>query len=159
VGASTETLLGDEGKVPLMDLLEPRTVAIVAELAEVLEQGRGYWERTSDARGVLAPPAVFKALGKRCHALVDINGFSATNASDRVARLPVANVPAFDEELPAAFGEVAALASDAGGGSAAKAPLAASRQARLRSFITRMQALSTPARAFWSAVPGSRPLG
>ncbi len=113
VGASTETLLGDEGKVPLMDLLPPRTVAIVAELAEVLEQGRGYWERTSDARGVLAPPAVFKALGKRCHALVDINGFSATNASDRVARLPVANVPAFDEEIAPAFGEVAALATEA----------------------------------------------
>ena len=28
------------------------------DVAEVLEQGRGYWERASDARGVLAPPAV-----------------------------------------------------------------------------------------------------
>ncbi|MFM9146081.1 MAG: hypothetical protein ACKORL_12200, partial [Phycisphaerales bacterium] len=72
VGASTEVLLGDEGKLPLADLLPEGTACIVAELAEVLEQGRGYWERVSDGHGVLSVQELFKALGRRCHAVVDV---------------------------------------------------------------------------------------
>jgi transcription-repair coupling factor (superfamily II helicase) len=102
---------GDDGTVPFHDLLAPEWVAVVAELAEVMEQGRGYWERVSDGAGISAPQAVFKALGARCHALVDVNGFSAANAASRVAVLPVERLPAFDEDVARAFGEVAALAA------------------------------------------------
>ena len=111
VGASAESLLDEAGKVPFADLLPKTTVCVIAELAEVFEQGRGYWERVNDGHGVLSPQAVFKGLGARCHALVDINGFSSTNASDRVVPLPAANIPAFDDEVPAAFGELGELAA------------------------------------------------
>ncbi|MFO0962860.1 MAG: transcription-repair coupling factor [Phycisphaerales bacterium] len=109
VGTSDEALLGEEGKVPVTDLLPRGTVCVVGELAEVLEQGRGYWERVSDSRGVVAPPAVFKGLAARCHAVIDINAFSSTNASERVVRIPVANLPPFEEEVSAAFAEAASL--------------------------------------------------
>jgi len=109
VGASAESLLGDEGKVPLADLLPPGTACVVAELSEVLEQGRGYWERVSEGHGVLSAQELFKSLGRRCHAVVDVNGFSSTNASDRVVRLPVESLPAFDEEMAKAFAELAEL--------------------------------------------------
>jgi transcription-repair coupling factor (superfamily II helicase) len=111
VGASQQALVDDEGKVPAPDLLPAGTACVVAELAEVLEQGRGYWERVSDGHGVLSVQELFKALGRRCHAVVDVNGFSSTNASDRVVRLPVEALPAFDDEVKAAFGELAAVAA------------------------------------------------
>jgi transcription-repair coupling factor (superfamily II helicase) len=110
VGASPQAIADDEGKVPLADLLPPGTACVVAELAEVLEQGRGYWERVSDASGVQSPQELFKGIARRCHAVVDVNGFSSTNASDRVVRLPVEALPAFDDEVKAAFGELSELA-------------------------------------------------
>jgi transcription-repair coupling factor (superfamily II helicase) len=100
-----------ETAVPVGTLLDPRTVVVVAEVAEVMEQGRGYWERVADATGIVSPQEVFKSVVARCHAVVDVNGFSATNASSRVVTLPVENLPAFEEEVAAAFralGEMAA---------------------------------------------------
>jgi transcription-repair coupling factor (superfamily II helicase) len=112
VGASAEALLGDEGKRPLADVLPRGTVAILAELSEVLEQGRGYWERAHDGRGVIGPPAVFRSLEARCHAVVDINGFSATNASQRIASLPVESLPPFEGDLERAMAELLRLTGE-----------------------------------------------
>lgn len=100
-----------ETAVPVGTLLDPRTVVVVAEVAEVMEQGRGYWERVADATGIVSPQEVFKAAGARCHAVVDVNGFSAANASNRVANLPVENLPAFEEEVGAAFRALGGLAA------------------------------------------------
>ena len=112
VGASTDALLDGEGQVPITRLLQSGTVCVLAELSEILEQGRGYWERSQDGGAVQAPPEVFKSLQTCCHAVVDINGFSATNASDRVVQLPVEALPAFDSDVRASFGEVLHLAGE-----------------------------------------------
>ena len=111
VGANISSILEDAGKVSIAELLPRGTVCVIAELSEVLEQGRGYWERMNDGQGVLSPQALFKSLGARCHAMVDINGFSSTNASDRVVALPAITLPAFDDEVAQAFGELGELAT------------------------------------------------
>ena len=111
VGANISSILEDAGKVSIAELLPRGTVCVIAELSEVLEQGRGYWERMNDGQGVLSPQALFKSLGVRCHAMVDINGFSSTNASDRVVALPAMTLPAFDDEVAQAFGELGELAA------------------------------------------------
>jgi transcription-repair coupling factor (superfamily II helicase) len=111
VGANISSILEDAGKVSIAELLPRGTVCVIAELSEVLEQGRGYWERMNDGQGVLSPQALFKSLGARCHAMVDINGFSSTNASNRVVALPAITLPAFDDEVAQAFGELGELAT------------------------------------------------
>ena len=111
VGANISSILEDAGKVSIAELLPRGTVCVIAELSEVLEQGRGYWERMNDGQGVLSPQALFKSLGVRCHAMVDINGFSSTNASNRVVALPAITLPAFDDEVAQAFGELGELAT------------------------------------------------
>lgn len=111
VGASISSVLDDAGKISIAELLPRQTVCVIAELSEVLEQGRGYWERVNDGQGVLSPQAIFKSLGARCQAMVDINGFSSTNASDRVVALPAITLPAFDEEVAQAFGELGELSA------------------------------------------------
>jgi transcription-repair coupling factor (superfamily II helicase) len=112
VGASSEALLGDEGKLPFAELLPKETLCVLAELSEILEQGRGYWERAQDARGVLAPQATFRSLSAACHAVIDINGFSTTNASDRVCALPVESLPPFEGDVALAMGEIAQFATE-----------------------------------------------
>jgi transcription-repair coupling factor (superfamily II helicase) len=112
VGASAELLLGDEGKIQLAELLPRGAACVVAELSEVLEQGRGYWERVSDGQSVLSVQELFKGLGRRCHAVVDVNGFSSANASDRVVRLPVEPLPAFEEDVAKAFAGLAEVAGE-----------------------------------------------
>jgi transcription-repair coupling factor (superfamily II helicase) len=100
-----------ETAVPVGTLLDPRTVVVVAEVAEVMEQGRGYWERVADATGIVSAQEVFKAVGARCHAVVDVNGFSAANASTRVVPVPVENLPAFEDEVAAAFRALGEMSS------------------------------------------------
>ncbi|MBL9141689.1 MAG: hypothetical protein JNK53_07465, partial [Phycisphaerae bacterium] len=112
VGASSEALLGDEGKQPFAELLPKGVVCLLAELSEILEQGRGYWERAQDARGVLAPPAVFRSLNAACHAVIDVNGFSTTNATERVCSLPIESLPPFEGDVALAMKEIARLAGE-----------------------------------------------
>ncbi len=95
--------------VPFTGLLPDGTVTVVAELAEVLEQGRGYWERVLDGAGVRAPRDVLRDLDGSCHAVVDVNGFGATHASPRVVRLPVSSLPTFDDDVAAAYAELGAM--------------------------------------------------
>ncbi|MBX3356206.1 MAG: transcription-repair coupling factor [Phycisphaeraceae bacterium] len=111
ISAGADSMQRDAGRIPLMDLLPEGSVAVIAEVAEVTEQGRGYWERIHDSRGVFAPPAVFQSLARRCRAVVDINGFSVGVRSADLA-LPVRPLPAFPEQVAAAFAELGAMARE-----------------------------------------------
>ncbi|MEO1585504.1 MAG: hypothetical protein AAFR96_13155, partial [Planctomycetota bacterium] len=51
VAATLDPNLADEG-VSFLDLVPDRAAAILAETMEVTEQGRGYFERLTDSRGV-----------------------------------------------------------------------------------------------------------
>ncbi|MGA0174811.1 MAG: hypothetical protein ACO3NL_14380, partial [Phycisphaerales bacterium] len=111
VGASLASLeSGDVAR--LMPTLLPReTIAVIAELSEVYEQGRGYFERVGSAHSVQGPPAVMKALLDRCHATIDASAFSEGLAPERRIDLPVEPLPAFSETPPAAFSELGELAA------------------------------------------------
>ena len=107
---STDRLLDDES-VPLASLLPMETTVVLAELAEIVEQGRGYWERVRDSKGVQGPPAVLQGLRDRCRGMLDVNAFSASNAKGRVLELALATLAPFDEEVASAMEEVRELAS------------------------------------------------
>ncbi len=103
----------DDG-VQFLDLLPREAVAILVETMEVVEQGRGYYERVTDARGIFGPPAVLRTLELRLAALAELNQFSAgASTADLRIDLPFSALPTFAKELPAAIAELASLAKDA----------------------------------------------
>lgn len=113
VTCDTSRAIADEG-VSFIDLLPRGFVAVLAETLEIVEQARGYFERATDGRGIIGPPAVLAAIEKQCHSLVEINQFSGGAASaDARVELPFELLPELPEETSEAVGELAALASEA----------------------------------------------
>jgi len=112
VSASADSIQNDAGTVQPASILPRTSIGFIAELAEVTEQARGYWERVHDGRGVIPPPEVMKCLATSLHAIVDVNQFSAGNASSRVMSIPVRALPGFAEQVPQAFLELAAMAAE-----------------------------------------------
>jgi len=110
VSASADALQTDTGTVSFASLLPRTCVAVIAELGEVTEQARGYWERIHDSRGVFGPPAVMKDLSERLHAVIDVNQFSAGAAPSGLL-LPARTLPAFPEQVSSAIGELASIAA------------------------------------------------
>ncbi|MFO0829587.1 MAG: transcription-repair coupling factor [Phycisphaerales bacterium] len=111
VSASLELVQSDQGMRPFAELLPPSTICVLAEMGEVMEQARGYFERVHDSRGIYGPPRVIQSLTERCRSIVQINQFSATSLSGRVVELPVSTLPIFPEEVKEAFIELAFLGS------------------------------------------------
>lgn len=108
---STEHAKPNDSSVCLLDLLPAHTIGLISETLEVTEQGRGYYERATDPRGIFGPPAVFKRLAERLHAVGEINQFSAGAASADVRiDLPVEPIPSFDRDAATAVGELNELA-------------------------------------------------
>jgi transcription-repair coupling factor (superfamily II helicase) len=87
---------------------------LLAETMEIVEQGRGYYERVTESAGIVGPPKVLAALSQRARGFAEINQFSA-GATDAQARveLPVAGLPPFERDAAKAFGELAQLAESA----------------------------------------------
>ncbi len=113
VTASAEAIRADEAGVSFVECLPRTTVALIAETLEVTEQGRGYFERVVDSRGVFGPPAVFKALADRLHATVELNQFSVGASTARAwVELPVSPLPSFAQDPAEAIRELAALTQD-----------------------------------------------
>lgn len=94
----------------VLEYLDRRAVVLLAETFEVIEQGRGYYERISDGRTIFGPPAVLKILETRFHALAEVNQFSAGKAgADVLVGLPVSTLPPFDREVGGAIRELGEL--------------------------------------------------
>ncbi|MEO1716217.1 MAG: transcription-repair coupling factor [Planctomycetota bacterium] len=111
VAGKLDPNLAAEG-VSFLDLVPDRAVALLAETMEVTEQGRGYFERLTDSRGVFGPPAVFKLLRERFAGFAEINQFSIAHAAESAVDLPVASLPQFSQTASEAVGELEALARD-----------------------------------------------
>lgn len=115
VCADEKQLRTDEGAVNFLELLPRESLAIVAETIEVTEQGRGYYERVSDPRGIVGPPEVFRLLGARFHALAEINQFSAGATSTEIRlELAAAPLPQFPQDVGEGVRELLAIAGLAG---------------------------------------------
>jgi transcription-repair coupling factor (superfamily II helicase) len=103
---------GRESESPtLIDLLPSTSFMVIAELLEVNEQGRGYFERVTDARGIIPPTEVFARAKTACAAIIDINQFSEGAAAEARVQLPVSALPSFAEETPAAIAELGEMAT------------------------------------------------
>jgi hypothetical protein len=50
---------------PISELFPTNTVTVLAEMSEIVEQARAYWDRVRDGGGVYGPPATLSALAKR----------------------------------------------------------------------------------------------
>lgn len=111
VGIGTKAL-GDaehEG-VSLLELLPSATLAIVSEPLEVTEQGRGYYERVIDARGIDGPPAVFKALRERYRAFCTVSQFSG--GAPIAAELPARVLREFSRDAAEAVKELGEMSRE-----------------------------------------------
>ncbi|MBM4107369.1 MAG: transcription-repair coupling factor [Phycisphaerae bacterium] len=108
-----------EQTCPFLELVPATSLALIAETAEVVEQGRGYYERVVDARDIFGPPAVLRLMETRFHALAEMNHFSAGAAgADAQVTLPVTPLPTFARDAGEAVAElVDAVAQPAAGGS------------------------------------------
>jgi len=113
VGATTERLQSGSSATPLPAHLPRGSVCVLAELNELTEQGRSYFDRAADAGGLIGPPAVFKAVGEHCHAVIDVNQFTDGAHPGRRLELPVRMLPGFDEETTRALDELRELAASA----------------------------------------------
>jgi transcription-repair coupling factor (superfamily II helicase) len=111
VAADAAKVMKEERHVTFLELLPPTAIALLAETMEVVEQGRGYFERVTDGASVIGPPAVLKVLETRFHALAELNQFSAgAAAADVRVELPAASLPTFSKDVSEAIAEMAALA-------------------------------------------------
>ena len=96
-----------------LDLVPRDAIVLLAETMEIVEQGRGYYERLIDGKGMFGPPAVLKIAEKRFHALGEINQFSAGAAgADQRIELPAAALPAFSRDAAEAIKELGTLAAE-----------------------------------------------
>ncbi|MBX3360539.1 MAG: transcription-repair coupling factor [Phycisphaeraceae bacterium] len=112
VCASMDALRSDEGTMQFLDLLPERCVAIIAETLEVVEQGRGYFERVTDSKGIFGPPAVLKSLERR-FAVAEVNQFSAGAASaDARVELPISPLQTLAREVDQGLAELAGMSRD-----------------------------------------------
>ncbi|VAX41995.1 Transcription-repair coupling factor [hydrothermal vent metagenome] len=113
IASRLDAVRSDSATVNFLDLIPPTAAALLAETLEVVEQGRGYYERTTDGRGLFGPPAVLKILETRFVGFAEVNQFSAGAASaDIRIELPVSPLPEFSRELPAAMGELIDMARE-----------------------------------------------
>ncbi|MBL8745697.1 MAG: transcription-repair coupling factor [Phycisphaerae bacterium] len=96
----------------LIELLPEGTLSLLSETIEITEQGRGYYERVHDSRGIFGPPAVFKTLRERTHAVAEISQFSAASASSVMLSLPVRPLPELPRDASEAIAELGKMASD-----------------------------------------------
>ncbi|MFG0244285.1 MAG: transcription-repair coupling factor [Phycisphaerales bacterium JB054] len=114
IAASLESLQTDSGTMNFLELVPREAAAILAETMEVVEQGRGYFERASDGRGIDGPPAVLRLLESSFRGFAEVNQFSAgASGADVRIELPIEVLPEFARELPAAVGELVELAGEA----------------------------------------------
>ncbi|TVQ61118.1 MAG: transcription-repair coupling factor [Phycisphaerales bacterium] len=112
IAADTTRLHPGDAGVSALDLLPGGTLAVLAETMEIVEQGRGYYERVTESSGIFGPPAVLKKLQDRAHALAEVNQFSASGAAaDERVEFPVETLPQFDRDAGTAIAELIEFAS------------------------------------------------
>ncbi len=110
IGASAKQLQADERTTSLISMLPEDTIVVLNELLELSEQGRGYYERLTNPRGIYSPQTVVKSLTARPH--IEVNQYSAAAKPREAAPVPVHPLMSFDRDAGKAIGEMIGLASD-----------------------------------------------
>ena len=94
------------------ELLPAGTLAVLHELMELTEQGRGYFERVTGEQPIFGPPAVFAGIGRACGAVIEVTAIGAYGSADgaELLRLPFSPLPAFPDDLSTGLVELAKMA-------------------------------------------------
>ncbi len=101
-----------ERNVCPLEILPSAFVPLLHETIEVSEQGRGYYERVTDSKGLFGPPAVLKILQERFGCFLEINQFSPPGATSAApVELPVGAMPELSRDAGEAVGELVAMTS------------------------------------------------
>jgi transcription-repair coupling factor (superfamily II helicase) len=112
IAVALEAALGDAktgaGVQPISELFPANTVTVLAEMSEIVEQARAYWDRVRDGRGVYGPPATLSALAKRSRAVLELHAFGS--AGGAAVRLGGRALPVFPEDAADAVTQFVALA-------------------------------------------------
>jgi transcription-repair coupling factor (superfamily II helicase) len=115
VAVALDAVLGDaktgKGALPLAELLPATAVAVFAEMSEIIEQARAYWDRVRDGRGVYGPPATISGIAKRTRASIELHAFGS--AGGAAENLGARALPVFDEDAGHAIAPVVGLADGA----------------------------------------------
>ncbi len=113
VAVDVTRVMKEERSITFLELLPASAVALLAETMEVVEQGRGYYERVVDGGSVIGPPAVLKVLESRFHAMAELNQFSAGAAgADVRIELPAQALPSFAKDVSEAVVELVGMVAD-----------------------------------------------
>ncbi|MFN8729159.1 MAG: hypothetical protein ACK5Z4_04750, partial [Planctomyces sp.] len=118
VVASVESLRSEAHHANFLDLLprdaagRPLFVGVLAEVMELTEQARGYFERVTDPRGIFGPPAVFAAARKATSCLIECTAIGQYASGEREAVLdwPTQAAPAMPEDASQAIAELVRMA-------------------------------------------------
>jgi transcription-repair coupling factor (superfamily II helicase) len=95
-----------------IELMPAGFIAVLAETAEITEQGRGYFERVSGATRVIGPPEVLSSIEKASSAVAEVAQFSAVGGTGTaIIELPFRPVPEFDEDASEAVKDLVARSS------------------------------------------------
>jgi transcription-repair coupling factor (superfamily II helicase) len=97
-----------EQSVSLPSMLPENTMVWLIEPAEIQEQGKSYYDRLPDARGIYPPDAVYRQVQK--FAWAEIHQFAPD--TPQTIHLPCRSVEQFDTQPDAALAELAALAAE-----------------------------------------------
>ena len=105
-------LTTDDGDMALADVLPRDALFVFAELGEVMEQARGYWERLDDSKGVIAPNDAVKGFMDRAGATLAFNAFSRTNEPASL-EVPVRSLNLSESDTAKAFRALVEFSQDA----------------------------------------------
>ena len=112
IGASAEKLLSTERTVPLAQWLPAPLDAALIEPTEIIEQARGYYERSTVAGFLTGPPKTIAALRSRAACVIECTRL--TPAPDQPAiELPAEPLPEFPPSATDALRELAEAADTA----------------------------------------------
>jgi transcription-repair coupling factor (superfamily II helicase) len=103
----------DASAIQPLSLVPGCVSAIVSETMEVVEQGRGYYERVTDPAGIFGPPAVLKTLREKCRGLAEVGPLLQAGGAGTIdVELPIRQLPQIAEDIDAGIAELASLAHE-----------------------------------------------
>jgi transcription-repair coupling factor (superfamily II helicase) len=111
--ADTSKAIADGAGINFLELVPKDATILLAETLEIVEQGRGYFERVLDSRGVVGPPAVLRIVENRFRCVVELNQFSA-GATSTEKRIDMGGeaLPSFSKDAAQAVTELVALSRE-----------------------------------------------
>ncbi|NJL30779.1 MAG: hypothetical protein HC898_03635 [Phycisphaerales bacterium] len=107
IGASLAQIQNDDRTTSLLELLPVDALVVLHELMEISEQARGYYERLTSPRGIIAPNTLLSRLTQRKH--VHFTQYGHVSDKQASIELPVRPLPVFAQEAAPAIKELAAL--------------------------------------------------